>query len=550
MLSSDFYVIPRFQRAYSWTQENLDDFWRDVVHDNDDGYFIGPMVAFKHEKDTLAIVDGQQRLTSLTLTICAIRDQFQQIGARALAEALGRYIERQDDDTVSHFVLRSDGAGDYIHSQIQRPKPRSLTPPSTDEQKSLKRAFDDVSLRLDMHLEEFSNEHPDGAEKSPAATELRKIRDRILSLQVIWITLDNEDDAYVIFETLNSRGKDLETADLLKNLILNYVRAENGDLDSARSKWNAMRLSLAEAGGGANPNTFILHWWLSSREYTAERKLFRLIRRQTDKSQAADLLNTLVEDAELYARIASPENWKCGSHEKEIQRSLQALNLFSVRQPRPLVLALLRAHRDGRIKIAKVKKVLRAIESYHFISTAVVGVSSTGGISVMYASHARQVSGAETEGKLHVSLDKLVEKLADGASSRDTFVNEFGRNLFYSSERPSQRRVVAYTLTRIHDELRQGAAFDHSKCNIEHISPQSKQEPWMAGIGNLLWIDSTLNAKLGDKGFEEKRSILEGYSKVYDVEDIVSATEWDSGAAERRAERLAEIGFDTVWRIR
>ena len=76
VLKADFYEIPRFQRPYSWTAENLEDFLRDVVDDNDDGYFIGPMVAYKTGKDKSAIVDGQQRITTVTLTLCGLRDLF------------------------------------------------------------------------------------------------------------------------------------------------------------------------------------------------------------------------------------------------------------------------------------------------------------------------------------------------------------------------------------------------------------------------------------------------------------------------------------------
>lgn len=190
---------------------------------------------------------------------------------------------------------------------------------------------------------------------------------------MIWIQLDSEDDAYVIFETLNSRGRDWETVDPLKNLLLSAIKAENGDLDSARPHWAEMRESLSGYGAGANPNKLILHWWLSRNDYTAERKLFRLIRKKTDKAEAPTLLASLKNDAALYTRIANPAAWPCQVYEEPANCSLLALNLVQCSSTRPFILALLRAQHDGLIKVGRLKSALRSVECYHFVTTAIVG---------------------------------------------------------------------------------------------------------------------------------------------------------------------------------
>ena len=176
---------------------------------------------------------------------------------------------------------------------------------------------------------------------SEVGVELRRIRDRILSLQTIWIQLDSEDDAYVIFETMNSRGKDLEVVDLLKNLLLQDIRAENGDLDTARQTSAEMRSELADKGGQANANKFILHWWLSQKEYVAERKLFKLLKKRFAKGDAKTYLRHLQYDSRLYARLANPRGVPWKHYETDLWDALDALNIFNVRQPRPLLLAVL-----------------------------------------------------------------------------------------------------------------------------------------------------------------------------------------------------------------
>ena len=549
ILKSDFYTIPRFQRPYSWTSENLDDFWQDVVLDNTEGYFIGPMVAYSESGDIFGIVDGQQRITSVTLALCVLRDIFQEMQAVRYSSGLQKYIEREDDDSRLHYVLRSEAAGHYLRSQIQAPKPRTPQEPKNDEERALKKAYDDISIWLRNIVDGLSTSHADESELSEAAVKLREIRDKILSLQVIWIQLDSEDDAYIIFETLNSRGKDLEVVDLLKNLMLNSIRAENGDLDSARVRWAEMREVLSTKGNGTNPNKFILHWWLSKNEYTAERKLFRLIKKQAKKSEAPRTLVSLRSDAELYARISSPEKWDCKGFETEARDSLAGILMFGVRQPRPLLLALLRAYSDGAIKFGRVRKTLRAIEAYHYISTAVVGVSSTGGVSMMYASHAREISIATNAAAIHATIDALLKKLAAKVSSRETFVSEFGKAIYYSQERPEAKRLVQYTLKALHDEAVKGVAFDHDKCNIEHIGLQSDPKPWTAEVGNLLWVDSDLNRELGAKPFAQKQAILKTRSTTYDISDVLDAKDWGEAEVNARTLRLAELAYDKVWRV-
>jgi len=110
------------------------------------------------------------------------------------------------------------------------------------------------------------------------------MRDNLLGLRIIWVELSNEDEAYVVFETLNSRGKDLEVADLLKNLLLNKLRGSgNTAADGPRESWMRMRLQFEESEVNIDVNRFILHWWLSNRAYVAQKKLFRAIKAKSEQ---------------------------------------------------------------------------------------------------------------------------------------------------------------------------------------------------------------------------------------------------------------------------
>lgn len=114
--------------------------------------------------------------------------------------------------------------------------------------------------------------------KAGRIKKLKFLRDRLLSLRVIWVEHANEDDAYVVFETLNSRGKDLETVDLLKNLLLSKMRTSNKQADVARTKWNAFRQVLQESSPAIPADRFILHWWISQEKYVGQKYLYRRIK--------------------------------------------------------------------------------------------------------------------------------------------------------------------------------------------------------------------------------------------------------------------------------
>jgi hypothetical protein len=312
-----------------------------------------------------------------------------------------------------------------------------------------------------------------------------------------------------------------------------------------------MRRRLEEDGSRANPNKFILHWWLSRHEYTAERKLFRLIKSKVTKAEAGLTVNQLVTDAQYYARLAHPDGWKAQKHEQGIRRSLVALNMFGVRQPRPLLLAVLRSLAQGEIDPADARHVTRAIEVFHFVTTAVVGVSSTGGISEMYAKHARELTNAANKSQRQKTLRQLVAKLADTSRfpKRETFISEFPRALRYSEEEPNAKRLVQYTLSRLHVVERPG--FPLQGGVIEHLAPQSEISPWLAEIGNLLWVTQELNLELSNLPFHKKQLILAKSPRPdqYALADVLAADAWTALEVGARSRRLAELAYDKAWTI-
>lgn len=95
LLNAAYFKVPRFQRPYSWERAEVEDFWNDTIADADGEYFIGSIVLFSHSQGILGIVDGQQRLTTITMLLCALRDAFAHEQLDGLARGIHRLIERQ-----------------------------------------------------------------------------------------------------------------------------------------------------------------------------------------------------------------------------------------------------------------------------------------------------------------------------------------------------------------------------------------------------------------------------------------------------------------------
>lgn len=548
-VGAEYYVIPRFQRPYSWDATNLDDFWRDVVYDNGIGYFIGPMVAWRDPASPIRrLVDGQQRITTIAIMFSVLRDQFATLGEVNLADGVHRYLEKADRNNERRFTLQTEVSSRFLSQAILKSPPDDSVQPVSEEEAALSKALDAIRRRI---ADEVSKR------QDPLAW-LRELRDRLLGLRVIWIEHSNEDDAYVIFETLNSRGKDLEVVDLLKNLLLNKLRGTgNSAADTARATWDRMRneFEASDTRKRIDPNRFILHWWLSQADYVAERKLFPAIKKKVkSRPNAKTQLEALARDAPLYRATIEPSNRQWPLEETDAARSLEAMAIFGIVQPAPLLLSLLRARSSSpKLKAGQLKKTLQVLERFHFQHTIVSALRSSGGVSEMYAKAARELfaAGADQNARSQV-LDEIRNKLIERHPDREQFILAFDERFIFTNELTRDSKLVRYVLENF---LRHATpTTGTNRLTIEHIMPQSalshgKPVETVGSIGNLLLVSESVNAKLDNKDFAAKKRILAHDGIGYDIGGVLTADEWTAESIAARTRLLAERAYDEVWKL-
>lgn len=381
LLRQGWYLIPRFQRPYSWDKDNISEFWDDVVVFNRDNYFIGSMVVYDVEASKFGVVDGQQRLTTITIALSVIRDCFDGIGEDGLADGVQTLIERKNLENKSEFIIYPQTSFPFFQTYIQVRKRQQADVAPSVEERSIRDAyvFFDQKVRDVVGVVDFKS--VDGVEKDKVVSELRKIRDAFLTLKVVLVKLTSEEDAYVVFEILNARGKDLEVTDLVKNYILRSIKDENAILDAAKLKWVEMVKRVEEVGRQWSMDQFMHHYWLSRYELLTKKQLYKSFRNKIDALGAASVLEELARDSRYYSMITSPNADDWGRDGRKVYFALNAFILFNIQLHMPCALSLIRAYKSNVIKIKVLARALRAIEKFHFIFTAVTSQRSSGTIS-------------------------------------------------------------------------------------------------------------------------------------------------------------------------
>jgi len=249
------YIVPRFQRPYSWDKEKVSELWDDIVSNisiNDNSfnhreYFIGSLVLVGDDKSIeMQIVDGQQRLTTLTILLSALCQRFVEIDKKNIAESIyENYIAGKDDDGNYYFKLENETPKPFFQTVIQDINKigKKECPPSSDEEKTLLNSYDEF---YSYTSREYLNQtfKKDSLDESLYENILKAIRDQVVKyLKVIFITVKEEDDAYTIFETLNARGMDLSFVDLIKNKIFKSLKTTHPD-DFAKTNWKKLRNTI------------------------------------------------------------------------------------------------------------------------------------------------------------------------------------------------------------------------------------------------------------------------------------------------------------------
>lgn len=560
------YIVPRFQREYSWTQNEILELWNDIIFNiiPDEGkfknleYFIGSIVLIGEDRSSeLQIVDGQQRITTITIILSALVQVFKDIDQNNVAEAIySTYIEGKDDDNEPFFKLVNENPKPFLQKSIQYIE-KEQNEPSNKEEKALwfSYSFFYKKLKLENLSKEYngwSKVKVNGSSKEKHIALLKGIRDQLVSfLKVIYITVASEDDAYMIFETLNARGKNLSAVDLVKNELFKNLRGTHPD-DSAKRKWKNIQSNLSSRDQRVNVETFFRHYWLSKFSFVTESKIYKNYKKLANSGKIDPMvfLTELESESELYNNIANPllEDWP-QQEDKVVYNSLSALSLFQISQVRSFLLSLIIQKNKKMVSHSDFTSFLVALENFHFKYTSICSLRMNV-FEGKYSKAARDLRNAKSKIQVKKIIEDLIEYYRSKVPNKTLFVKSFHK-LKFTKTYTKDKKIIRYIFNRIEKNYRTTSELDMDLVTLEHLLPQSTSGISNIGkLGNLIPLDKKLNESADNKSFGEKVPIFEK-SELVMVDNFLksngSNTQWTKQDIENRTDELAEYCYDRIW---
>lgn len=555
------HTIPRYQRRYAWEENNIRDFWNDIVKEKKKSHFLGSMVVANAD-DLLEVIDGQQRLTTTLILLTVLRDRFDAHGLSQLTEGIQQYLTYKDlngNDQVRLENVDQSARNRLIDEVLIRPEEREET---SGEVSKERRAYEVFSELLDGVLSETDD----------VESVLVFIRDALLQANVVYVKVADRPSAFTIFETLNDRGRDLTVMDLVKNLLLSKLPA-SADEKTERD-WSEMleNLELAEIEG-VTPPDFLYYYWNSKApkgESTHEEITNTRIRRSIQdfiegghgEDEAIERGKELVGDLKITARIflalsetlqsrGSAEPWKrldqTWREDKWIKicRELHGILVTGANQPLPLLFSLMRRYIDPKrqMKNADLAEFLRVIKIFQF-RWSIAQKPSTSTQRRMYRRAAAGVETAQTT----EDLRQVIKTFSAAANQQMATDNQFRsglEKLVYSRTRRKDIGKVKYILTEVERDTGCTRVDFKDPVSIEHLEGQGKKSEitprnsWVFKLGNLTLLHPDVNSKL-PKEFKDKTDRLAEWVNPAD-EALVDAIQSGIWGAPKANERMIWI---------
>ena len=548
--------IPNFQREYSWDKYYYNTYFIDILEGikqedkkliNTD-YFIGTMVFSGSEKkdESIEVIDGQQRLTVITILLSVLTNKFKNIKEEDLSEATFEYVKTKDDYGRPIPKLKSITSYPYFEAYVQSIEKTDVEP-ATEEEINIKQTYNYFESELEeMKLKGKYNFN----KNTPYKDLLIAIRDQILQMNVISILTEEKDSAYEIFEILNAKGKNLASIDLIKNTIYSKFHADDNAKDKIiENKWEGIKTTLRSRNPNIGFATFYRHYWISKYRKTTNSKLYDSFKKyiKSNKKSYEEFVEDLSTIAETYMKIVSP-NIDDYDNRKEYNWLIQSLKAiektFGVTQARIALLALFELKSNDKISSKAFKDAVNYIENFIFAYTGVLKNQAN-----IYESRFSKLAIKLRESKNksdtnNILKEYLYQEFEDRYPQKEEFLSGFVRLRFSKQETPTNT-ITKYVLNKISSKLNNSEVYSIDS-SIEHIINEDISNDNTLFIGNLICLEIDLNNEASDLAYEEK---LEVYKKSKYDQVLIFCNKYpnfNENNIEERSKILGEYYYDYI----
>tara|TARA_R110001583_G_scaffold192772_2_gene359750 strand:- start:1669 stop:3363 length:1695 start_codon:yes stop_codon:yes gene_type:complete len=536
------FKVPLYQRDYSWNKTHWNDLWLDIETNrkNDSKHYMGSVVLVSKHKKQYDIIDGQQRLTTLTILVLAVVDTLKDLVKREIDVENN---EKRIDLLITDFIGKKSLSSLNYENKIelnesnnpffstyltQFRKPININ----STVKSNKLLFDCFNYYKGLIKEEiFMDENV-----SLLISFVEYISDSLLFIQ---ITATDDLSAYLIFETLNDRGLDLSVTDLLKNYLFSIVN--ESDKSHIKHIWD---ITINHVSYSGFPK-FLRHYWMMKNGLIQEKELFKTIKRHINTPTIAfEVLNSMSEFSEVYSAL-SDYTHQLWEGEDKVKKHIRELNLFNVTQCYPLLMnAYLYLHHDDWLAILRICSVI----SFRYM---VVSGLNPNALESKYndACKAINLGTAKTARDIFVILQPLYV-------SDDDFERNFESKSIRTKRSAKLARYIVYS---IENHLSNHSFdFEYDNGSLEHILPENPSTDWdenfpkdieesfIYRLGNFTILEPDRNRAIGNKNFESKSDVYK--TSRYELTKNFGYKMWNQDNLKARQKYLAKQA-KAIWRL-
>lgn len=560
------FVIPRFQREYSWDKKNYQEFLEDMLGNliikdgriSSSQYFLGTMLFIGNfaegTEQEIQVVDGQQRLTTITILFSAMSDIFLTLGEQTLSRQLFAYIMTEDDDGNEVRILKSKTSYPFFSYFIQDKEKKMSPDATTEEEHCIKETYEYFRAQLTEAKLKSMLKRKHGSEIVEALSEidvLKALRDQVLNSTFISISTTDREQANKIFEILNAKGKRLAYIDLIKNKIFEVLNKVE-PADFAEETWKNIKKTLSFGKESVGLATFYQHFWSSKYKKVSSNKLYEAFNSTIKKSETeyTEFIKELLKNAKIYMQIVNPKREDYNNRKEYfgIVQSLSCINnYFNVVQVRIALLALFDTKQRGIVDFTMLRDTLSCLENFHFAYNAILA-NRTNRLEKIYSSFAIALRKSQTKAEAKcVIRDKLVAPLDELFPTFDSFSEKFVALSFTKKDKVSNVKTK-YAINKLNSLYSNNEVFANDG-TIEHIIPEKEQGNTL-NIGNLILLEDNLNVEAGHENYANKCAVYAKSNYIWVKNFVAQHEQWDSSMIEQRAKEMAKVYYTEILKRR
>jgi uncharacterized protein with ParB-like and HNH nuclease domain len=492
------------------------------------------------KKDGLSyytIIDGQQRLTTITIVLLAIMKHFHENDMTDDFLGTISYLQSKNNSNQDITILNSEyhvSLASLIRNMIAL-KDKSLSMASFVEANTLSKTKDKCigdALRFFYSAIRDDVQQVDNVQK-----RLREIRNAVLDMTAVKIVSSSEEDSYTIFEILNARGQELAAHELLKNYIMRYIQPTERR-DDAKMMWEDMERAV-----GSSMDKFIKHYATHRFGDTRDKynSPYQAIQKATHGQNIGELFDDIKLKSEYYSKIIHPDKGEDGNCDEIEYAIFDFFRTKRFEQFRPVLLSLIHQRSLGKLSSQKYELTLKYIYNF-FVCYTIIGEEKSNKLEDVVFKYARMLEDSYSDELLQEFANNLKRKIPSYEWFLNAFKNVGWSNHYdlYKGEKNKTRVQIILEVI----ELFVSQAHNAHDFTVEHILPDSDGIT-NAQIGNLIPLEDALNRSCANKSLTDKCGFYEK-SSFTSARGIATRFREKPFDPSKRTEYLAKLMYNNI----